>query len=219
MIRFNYLLLIGALLLFSCKHEIPADINGTISENCDPDTVYFGNTILPLLISNCAMSGCHDHGDIQLNNYASIMNSGIVKPRHPYLSTIVRVITTSGENAMPPSPNQALTTDQINSIKKWIEQGARYNTCVGCDTLNFKFAADIWPILNTNCYGCHNNNNAGGNIYIRDYNDVLLMVNDGSLIGSLTGNGYSLMPKNTTGLQPCKITQIQKWINDGAQNN
>ena len=27
---------------------------------CSPDTVYFSQTILPLITSNCAMSGCHD---------------------------------------------------------------------------------------------------------------------------------------------------------------
>ena len=147
------------------------------------------------------------------------MNSGIVKPGHPNTSKLVRVINGGGEEAMPPSPYSALTSDQINSIKTWIDQGAKFNTCIGCDTVNYKFAADIWPILNTNCYGCHNNNNPGGNIYIRNYTDVQAMVLDGSLIGSLQGNGYALMPKNSTGLQPCKITQIQKWINDGAQNN
>jgi hypothetical protein len=210
---------IGTFLISSCRHDIPIDLNGTISQNCDPDTVYFGNTILPLLVSNCAMPGCHNHGELDLTSYASIMNSGIVKPRHPNTSKLVRVINGGGEEAMPPSPYSALTSDQINSIKTWIDQGAKFNTCIGCDTLNYKFAADIWPILNTNCYGCHNNNNPGGNIYIRNYADVQAMVLDGSLMGSLLGDGYALMPKNSNGLQSCKITQIQKWINDGAQNN
>ena len=210
---------IGTFLISSCRHDIPIDLNGTISQNCDPDTVYFGNTILPLLVSNCAMPGCHNHGELDLTSYASIMNSGIVKPLHPNTSKLVRVINGGGEEAMPPSPYSALTSDQINSIKTWIDQGAKFNTCIGCDTLNYKFAADIWPILNTNCYGCHNNNNPGGNIYIRNYADVQAMVLDGSLMGSLLGDGYALMPKNSTGLQSCKITQIQKWINDGAQNN
>jgi len=210
---------IGTFLISSCRHDIPIDLNGTISQNCDPDTVYFGNTILPLLVSNCAMPGCHNHGELDLTSYASIMNSGIVKPLHPNTSKLVRVINGGGEEAMPPSPYSALTSDQINSIKTWIDQGAKFNTCIGCDTLNYKFAADIWPILNTNCYGCHNNNNPGGNIYIRNYADVQAMVLDGSLMGSLLGDGYALMPKNSNGLQSCKITQIQKWINDGAQNN
>lgn len=217
------LLFLFVVALSSCKHEPPLDLDGTISQNCDPDTVYFGNTILPLLVSNCGMSGCHDEGShregIVLTDYYSIINSDVVKPGRPNQSDLVEVLTASGEKLMPPNPYSALTTAQINAIRTWIDQGAKFNTCIGCDTLNYKFAADIWPILNTNCYGCHNNNNPGGNIYIRNYDDVLLMVNDGSLIGSLTGNGYSLMPKNTNGLQPCKITQIQKWINDGAQNN
>jgi hypothetical protein len=217
--RFRYLLFVGVILLSSCKHEIPIDMTGTISENCDPDTVYFGNTILPLLLSNCAMSGCHNSGELNLTSYASLMNSGIVKPGRPNTSKLVRVINGGGEEAMPPSPYSALTTVQINSIKTWIDQGAKFNTCVECDTLNYRFAADIWPILSTNCSGCHNNSNPGGNIYIRNYTDVQSMVNDGSLMGSLLGDGYQIMPKNTNGLQSCKITQIQKWINDGAQNN
>jgi hypothetical protein len=215
--------LLGVILFSSCKHDPPLDLDGTISQNCDPDTVYFGNTILPLLVSKCGMSGCHDEGshreDIVLTDYYSIINSDVIKPGHPNSSKLVKVLTATGESMMPPNPYSALTTDQINSIRTWIDQGAKFNTCIGCDTLNYTFAANIWPILNTNCTGCHDNNSAGGNIYIRNYDDVLLMVNDGSLMGSLLGDGYSLMPKNTTGLQPCKITQIQKWINDGAQNN
>lgn len=217
------LCIVSMSLFASCKHDPPLDPDGTISQTCDPDTVYFGNTILPLLVSNCGMSGCHDEGShregIVLTDYYSIINSDVLKPGHPNSSDLVEVLTASGEDRMPPNPYQTLTTDQINAIRTWIDQGAKFNTCIGCDTLNFKFAADIWPILNTNCYGCHNNSNAGGNIYIRNYADVQAMVADGSLMGSLLGDGYSLMPKNTTGLQPCKITQIQKWINDGAQNN
>jgi len=212
-------LIVASLVLVSCKHDIPLDLNGTVSQNCDPDTVYFGNTILPLLLSNCAMSGCHDGGDLDLRNYVSLMNSGIVKPGRPSTSKLIRVITGGGEELMPPSPYSALTTVQINSLRTWIDQGAKFNTCVECDTLNYAFAADIWPILSTNCSGCHNNSNPGGNIYIRNYADVQAMVNDGSLMGSLLGDGYQIMPKNTNGLQSCKITQIQKWINDGAQNN
>lgn len=221
--RLIVLFVFGALIFSSCRHDPPMDPDGTISEYCDPDTVYFGNTILPLLVSNCGMSGCHNEGshqeDIILTDYYSIINSNVLKPGRPNSSKLVEVLTASGESMMPPNPYSALTTDQINSIRTWIDQGAKFNTCIGCDTLNFKFAANIWPILNTNCSGCHNNNNPGGNIYIRNYDDVLLLVNDGSLMGSIHGDGYSLMPKNTTGLQTCKITQIQKWINEGAQNN
>jgi hypothetical protein len=60
----------------SCKHAplIPVDNNpidpidttqnpiDTVATGipCSPDTVYFQNTILPMLIANCTQSGCHN---------------------------------------------------------------------------------------------------------------------------------------------------------------
>jgi hypothetical protein len=210
--------------LVSCKHEPPPDLDGTWAENCDPDTVYFGNTILPLLVSNCGMSGCHDEGshreDIVLTDYYSIINSDVLKPGRPNSSKLVEVLTSSGESMMPPSPYSALSTSQINSIRIWIEQGAKFNNCVGCDTVNYTFNAYILPIIQTNCTGCHSGGSPDANLSLTNYDQILSTVNDGSLMHSLHATGgYSIMPKNTSGLQSCKITQIQKWINDGAQNN
>jgi hypothetical protein len=217
-------LIAGSLLLTSCKHDIPIDLDGTISQNCDPDTVYFGNTILPLLISNCAMSGCHDEGShregIVLTDYYSIINSDVLKPGRPNSSKLVEVLTASGESMMPPNPYAALSTAQINSIRTWIDQGAKFNNCVGCDTLNYTFNAYILPIIQTNCTGCHSGGAPSANLSITNYSETIALVNNGSLMHSLHATGgYTIMPKNTSGLQSCKITQIQKWINDGAQNN
>jgi len=210
--------------LVSCKHEPPPDLDGTWAENCDPDTVYFGNTILPLLVSNCGMSGCHDEGshreDIVLTDYYSIINSDVLKPGRPNSSKLVEVLTASGESMMPPSPYNALTTSQISAIRTWVDQGAKFNNCVGCDTINYTFNAYILPIIQTNCTGCHSGGSPDANLSLTNYDQILSTVNDGSLMHSLHATGgYSIMPKNTSGLQSCKITQIQKWINDGAQNN
>ena len=58
-----------------------------ISSNCDPDTVYFRNSILPLVVSSCATTGCHDqasHKDgIILTDYSSILNTGEIKAGDP----------------------------------------------------------------------------------------------------------------------------------------
>jgi uncharacterized membrane protein len=221
---FPYLVGLILLTLVSCKHEPPPDLDGTWTENCDPDTVYFGNTILPLLVSNCGMSGCHDEGShregIVLTDYYSIINSDVVKPGRPNQSDLVEVLTASGEKLMPPSPYSALTTAQINSIRTWIDQGAKFNNCVGCDTVNYTFNAYILPIIQTNCTGCHSGGSPSANLPITNYSETVALVTDGSLMYSLHGTGgYSIMPKNTSGLQSCKITQIQKWINDGALNN
>ena len=211
--------------LVSCKHEPPPDLDGTWAENCNPDTVYFGNTVLPLLVSNCGMSGCHDeasHKDgIIVTDYYSLMNSDIIDIGNANNSDLIEAITENDpDDIMPPPPSAPLTTEQINAIRTWINQGAKFNNCVGCDTLNYTFNAYILPIIQTNCSGCHSGGSPDANLVLTNYAEILSIANDGSLIHSLNGTGgYSIMPKNTSGLQSCKITQIQKWINDGAPNN
>ncbi len=213
------------LTLVSCKHEPPPDLDGTWAEDCDPDTVYFGNTILPLLVSNCGMSGCHDEASheegIVVTDYYSLMNSDIIDLGNANNSELMEVITESDpDKIMPPPPSSALTADQINAIRTWINQGAKFNNCVGCDTVNYTFNAYILPIIQTNCTGCHSGGSPDANLSLTNYAQIVSTVNDGSLMHSLLATGgYSMMPKNTTGLQSCKITQIQKWINDGALNN
>ena len=59
-----FLMVLLMLILNSCKHEmeiLPAKkqtsiVTGGMLSTCDPDSVYFENQILPLLISNCAQS-------------------------------------------------------------------------------------------------------------------------------------------------------------------
>ncbi len=211
--------------LVSCKHEPPPDLDGTWAENCNPDTVYFGNTVLPLLVSNCGMSGCHDeasHKDgIIVTDYYSLMNSDIIDIGNANNSDLIEAITENDpDDIMPPPPSAPLTTEQINAIRTWINQGAKFNNCVGCDTLNYTFNAYILPIIQTNCSGCHSGGSPDANLVLTNYAEISSIANNGSLMHSLNGTGgYSIMPKNTSGLQSCKITQIQKWINDGAPNN
>lgn len=49
------------------------------NSDCDPDSVYFKQQILPILQSNCAKSGCHNeesrkHG-VVLNSYQNLMST------------------------------------------------------------------------------------------------------------------------------------------------
>jgi hypothetical protein len=63
---------------------------------CDPDTIYFQNTILPLLQSSCGVSGCHDPGTasdgIILTSYDDIINSGVIKLNDPAGSDLYEVL-------------------------------------------------------------------------------------------------------------------------------
>jgi hypothetical protein len=115
-----------------------------------------------------------------------------------------------------------MPADQIALIKKWILQGAKNGTnCPSkCDSTNFKFAANIQPLLKTYCVGCHTSSNAGGGIALDSYAGVASAANSGKLWGSINGlAGYSFMPKGGAAMSDCQKAQIRKWIAAGALNN
>lgn len=191
---------------------------------CDPDSVYFVNQVLPILVSNCTMSGCHDpasHKDgVVLNNYTNVINTTEVVPFKPNKGDLYEALTeTDPDKRMPPGGN--LPADLINKIKTWIEQGALNNACNGCDSGGvITYAAKIQPILQNHCNGCHSGSAPGAGIDLSNYSGVKAIADNGRLQGVIThAVGYSPMPKNAAKLSDCQITSITKWINDGAQNN
>lgn len=225
-----------AFLVITCKHEIlPKDGNGNGNGNnngnnpppgnpCSADTVYFVNTILPMITSGCAMSGCHDatsHVEgLTLNSYSGIMR--IVSAGNASGSKLYQVITTTNQgDIMPPPPHQPFSTSAKASIQKWINQGAKNNQCTGgCDTTVFAYAAVITPLINTYCKGCHNPSSLGGGVDLSTYNGVKAAAVNGSLLGSIKhASGYVAMPQGGNKLQDCQIRQVEKWIQAGTPNN
>ncbi|ULQ55131.1 hypothetical protein KJS94_10815 [Flavihumibacter rivuli] len=217
------------LVLSQCKHEAPQgpDTGGNepppSSSTCSADTVYFSNTILPLIVSNCAMSGCHDAASakegIVLTSYQGIMK--IVKAGNARDSKLVEVIKDTGGDRMPPAPNAPLSSAQIASIEKWINQGAKNNSCTGtCDTSGvISYSTRVQPILNNKCTGCHNNNLASAGINLTNYTGVRTVALNGKLYGSIAHlAGYSPMPQGSK-LPDCEIATIKKWIDNGSPNN
>ena len=217
-----------AVIIVSCKHEIPytyqdPPVDGGV-QSCSADTVYFQNKVLPLLNSSCAMSGCHDAAShkegINLTTYASIVATGGVRAGNPGGSKLYTVLSKSGSDRMPPAPAAAFTQTQKDIIYKWILQGARNNACNDCDTTQFTYNAAINPIMNTYCKGCHNPTSLGGGIDVIVYAGVKTIANNGKLLGSITHTaGYIAMPQGGNKLSDCRIKQVQKWIAAGSLNN
>ncbi len=217
----------------ACKHDPiyphglgadSKDTTKTFSSNCNSDTVYFRNTIQPLITSSCASQGCHSAASrekgIDLSSYSAIMNSDIIDVNKPEKSELYDVITkTNSEDAMP--PNAPLSLEQTESILKWIQQGARNNGCKGaCDTLDVTFANSIMPIINTNCKSCHSGSSPNGGILLTNYTEIKASVDANQLYQSLTGaNGLTLMPYGSDTLSKCDIRTFKIWIDQGAPNN
>lgn len=230
--RFSLIITImGYLLSFqSCTHESLADgsdipnsgSNTLLNIPCSPDSVYFLNTIKPLINSSCATSGCHDaiskKDGINLTTYSGILN--ILKPGNASDSKLIEIILRIDEERMPPPPRPAMTADQIELLRKWINQSAKNNSCSSCDTTDFKYSTAIKPMIQTKCQGCHNPSSLGGGIDLSTYTGVRSEALNGRLYGVIAWlAGYSAMPKNSSKLSSCEITQVQKWVNNGALND
>jgi hypothetical protein len=238
-------LLITAIIVttvFSCVHEPfpspggdPDPGNGEpvatdtvnfniITEECDPGTIYFNTQVLPIFISNCAISGCHDaasHKDgIVTTNYLNIMKgmkAGDLNDSEYYKA----LIAADSEDLMPRKPGTergySLPADQINTIKNWILQGAKNTICNGCDTTSYTFIGKIKSIIDLNCAtstACHGSGSKYGPI--TTYDQLKAMV-DNDLIQKRV-IVYKTMPPAAP-LVDCDRLLIKKWIDDGGLNN
>ena len=186
---------------------------------CSHDTIYFRNSVLPIIISGCGKTGCHDEATHKsnhiLDNYANIIIT-LVKPFNPQNSKLYTVLFSGSEQRMP--PGTPFTIEQKSIIYWWIAQGAYNNKCdsAGCDSTNVTYAASIAPICSAWCTGCHGGSNPANGMSLETYDNVVACANGGRLMGSLRhDNGYSAMPKGGEMLSPCEINLFQKWINIG----
>ncbi|MCX6286052.1 MAG: hypothetical protein NTY96_02945 [Bacteroidetes bacterium] len=185
---------------------------------CSHDTIYFRNSVLPIIISGCAKTGCHDESkhkaDHILDNYAGIIS--LVNPFDPQSSKLYTVLFSGSEKRMPPST--PFTIEQKSIIYWWIAQGAYNNKCdsAGCDSTNVTYTASIYPITQAWCVGCHGGSKPANGLSLETYDEVVACANSNRLMGALRhDSGFYPMPKGGEMLSPCEINLFQKWINIG----
>lgn len=226
--RFGYLFAVSVLFL-SCKHE-PEELiidNGglSVTDECDSDSVYFENQILPLFQSSCAQSGCHDaitaEEGIMLDSYANILGTGEILPFNLSEGKIYELITeTDPDDIMPPDPEEPLTAGQIQLIETWILQGAQNNSCVGCDYPEVSFSGTVLPLIQNKCEGCHSGADPEANTSLTNYEEVKFLVDNQYLVEVMNWDaGYEPMPYNANKLPQCEIDMVQEWIDAGALND
>jgi len=221
----NWLLFVmmsGIIFLFSCKHDPTYTIPPTqvLEENTSSREICFESEILPLLQSSCGFYGCHngtDEKETDFNTYEGLMDADIIKTKDPIKSEIIRRLReTDPDKKMPQAPIDPWTDAQINTLLRWIEQGAK-NTqqCSQCDTLIFTFAR-IQNVLTTHCTGCHSGSTPSGNILLNAYSPVKALAQNGKLMGVLRHQaGYVSMPQGLAQLAECDLRLIEKWIEAG----
>jgi cytochrome c553 len=242
------LLFIGALIYPSCQREpvyiypdiIPVDtidnpvdtIDNPVDTSfsgvpCSSDTVYFQNEILPLLVSNCTKSGCHnavDHqNDVVLDSYANIVATveNVTSNDWSENELIKVLVLNTPAERMPPAPNTALSLQQIERITKWVAQGAANNGCSEqtgnvCDTTGITYTNFVKPLIQGKCQGCHSGTNPQGNLNLTQYPNVQSVALNGKLYAAITRTS-GWMPKNGQKLNDCNLQKIDAWIKAGAK--
>ncbi len=216
---------VTTLIFLSCQHQpyvLPAD-----QRTGDPN-ICFERDILPIFATNCSKSGCHmgngGEGDNwTFTTYDNIIRKGIVYG-NPAASKIYQVIAHTAGPQMPPKSEPALTQAQVDLISRWIATGAVNGTnCPSaCDTTIYTYSGAVQPIMATYCTGCHYNGAQDvGNIRLDDYSRVKLAAGDSAkFLGSIRHTpGYVAMPQSGVQLSDCQVTQIERWIKNGMQND
>ena len=95
-----------------------------------------------------------------------------------------------------------------------------YPNPVSCDTTNITYTGTVVPILENNCYSCHNNVTQQGGVIVDNYADLKVTIDNGSFRGAINHlEGWSPMPKGGNKLPECDLTKINFWLDRGAPNN
>ena len=196
-------------------------------EPCDSTKIYFEDDVLPILLSNCGFSGCHDAGTatagVILTDYDNVINTADVEAFDLNGSKLYRVITDDDPNEVMP-PGGKMSNDKLNIIAQWILQGADNLMCedepLNCIEGEVSYADDIIPLMNTYCNGCHSTSNAFGGVITDTYANMKTIADNGRLFGALNWDeGYVAMPQGQDQLDSCKIVIVKNWIDEGAKDN
>jgi hypothetical protein len=207
------------------KETVCTDTTGTGGGGITPVVARacFTRDILPVIVSRCATTGCHDANAggerANLTTYTNIIS--LVSAGNPSGSRLYTTIKSgSGESKMPPASSPQLTVAEIDSIGKWIGYGALNENCGEvCDTINpVTFSGTIWPIIQTSCTGCHSGTSPSGNVLLASYSNVATVASSGVLLNSLNGTGVPKMPVGSS-FSACRIRQFDIWVKNGFLNN
>lgn len=83
-----------------------------------------------------------------------------------------------------------------------------------CANVNAGFAADVLPIIQAKCQGCHGTGSTSGPGALTNYAEIK-NVADRILSSVTTGS----MPLNATPLPAAEVSKIRCWVNAGTPNN
>lgn len=121
-------LMLGLCLAF-CNHET---VHAADAPRSQAHAISFNRDIRPILSDNCF--SCHGpssagrKANLRLDQREAVIEAGVVSSETPEDSELLhRVLSTDPDEVMPPpSSRKTLNNEQKELLKRWVEQGARY---------------------------------------------------------------------------------------------
>ncbi len=227
-------------LLSKAKPAAPGDPNAMAG-------VSFTKDVLPILTQNCG--GCHGEtgnarGGLRLSSFDNLKKGGtngaLLTINNANNSLIMRRITGTGMAKMPPGNRPALSNENIQTIRDWINQGAKDDTgtqpkpmemenivvpkATGKETVSF--TKDIAPFMVNLCLGCHSGNTPTGGLSLVSVNTLMKGGDSGRVIipGDLEGSRLfrlvgglenPRMPQNQARITRKNYNDLKQWFLEG----
>lgn len=125
----SYFLLLCSIGIFSCRRDVPPQLESSA----------FPNEIGKILLTRCAVEGCHDAGSkvasggLSLESWADLFKGGsggsVVIPYRPDFSILMYYVNTFNDIGPTLSPSMPLQRDplsreEVETLRDWILEGA-----------------------------------------------------------------------------------------------
>jgi hypothetical protein len=89
----------------------------------------------------------------------------------------------------------------------------------GCNTEDIRYSNVVLPIIQRECYTCHDALTQNGGVNLDGYDKLFEWVANGKVLSAIKHVGPVPMPQDAEMLDSCTIAKIEIWINAGALNN
>ncbi len=231
-----------------------ADMKASLPGPDEP--VDFDSHVLPILVERC--QSCHNapydkngrtihpKAGLRLDNYEWVMKGNldgtVVEAGKPDASYLYEVLTLDEEEDMfMPPKGGPLTTEQIDVIKRWIEDGAKPSGKVTADSSDgISFHDHVFPLLEERCLDCHaapyvkngRTIHPKAGLRLDTYEWIIKGNLDGTIIEkgnpdestlvavvTLESDDPEIMPPKGDPLSSSEIEMLKQWIKEGAKEN
>ena len=88
-----------------------------------------------------------------------------------------------------------------------------------CNIEDIRYSNVIEPIIQRECYTCHDALTQNGGVNLDGYEHFYEWVANGKVLAAIKHTGPIPMPQDAEMLDSCTIAKIEIWINAGALDN